>query len=382
MSEEQSVIPDEQKEVKKRIFTPWMLVLLVLFVGLFICLKACLSSSREGGKLGEVQSQQVVTPSPVAPDPTATERLRQQRLKELELRKTKNDLALRMQQYEDAMRAHYNAFLSGLPPYDATQAFKVAREGVEFIASKEGLCGWRVCVSLAYKMAYDKVKGTSRTEEAIAPIVAQHVEAPLAKACIPYNEIVKRCQEKMLLETTAFQTDCALLVTNLETFLSGLTLLNHTDLEQIGTAVEGMEKQIQEIAVKKASIVVGTVIEAVFIRSTYALAKRLLASAAAKMVGSVGTAVTTAIADGPLPIGDIISGVILIGGTAWTMGDIYQATEAMPKELRREMYAAIDEYQRSLETNAKDGLKQYASTLEQSAKNEYANMLQILEKTK
>lgn len=373
---------DEQNEVKARIFTPWMLVLLVLLSGLFLCLKACLSGSSEGGKSAEEQSRQVVTPPPVAPNPVATERLLQQRLKELELRKVKNDLALRMQQYEEAMHAHYDAFLKDLPPYEATQVFKTAREGVEFIASKDGLCGWKVCISLAYKMAYDEVKGTSKAEEAIAPVVAEHVEKHLVTALTSYNEIVKRCQEKMLLETSAFQTDCALRMAEFETLLSGLTLLNHDDLEQLGAAVEGMEKRIQEIAVKKASIVVGTVIEAVFIRSTYALAKRLLAGAAAKMVGSVGTAVTTSIVDGPLPIGDIIGGGILIGGTVWTAVDIYQATKSMPEALRREMYAAIDEYQRSLETNVKDGLKQYVSTLEQSAKNEYANMLQILEKAK
>ena len=96
MSDEQSVIPDEQNEVKARIFTPWMLVLLVLLSGLFLCLKACLSGSSEGGKSTEEQPRQVVTPPPDAPDPEATERLRQQRLKELELRKVKNDLALRM----------------------------------------------------------------------------------------------------------------------------------------------------------------------------------------------------------------------------------------------------------------------------------------------
>lgn len=368
---------DEQKEVKTRIFTPWMLVLLVLLSGLFICLKACLSGSNEDGKTAEVPPRQVVTPPPAAP-----ERLRQQRLKELELRKIKTDLALRMQQYEEAMHAHYNAFLKEVPPYDATQAFKTAREGVEFIASKEGLCGWRVCISLAYKMAYDEVKGTSKAEEAIAPVVAEHVEKHLVAALTPYNEIVKRCQEKMLLETSAFQTDCALRMAEFETLLSGLTLLNHDDLEQLGAAVEGMEKRIQGIAVKKASIVVGTVIEAVFIRSTYALAKRLLAGAIAKLSGSATTAAASAVVDGPLPIGDIIGAVILVGGITWTAADIYSATSSMPEELRREMYAAIDEYQCSLETNAKDGLKQYASTLEQSAKNEYANMLQILEKTK
>ncbi len=382
MSDEQSVIPDEQKEVKTRIFTPWMLVLLVLLSGLFICLKACLSGSNEDGKTAEVTPRQVVTPPPDPLDPVAKERLRQQRLKELELRKIKTDLALRIQQYEEAMHAHYNAFLKEVPPYDATQAFKTAREGVEFIASEKGLCGWKVCCNLAYWMAYDKVKGTSKTEEKIAPVVTEHVEKHLVAALTPYNEIVKRCQEKMLLETSAFQTDCALRMAEFETLLSGLTLLNHDDLEQLGAAVEGMEKRIQGIAVKKASIVVGTVIEAVFIRSTYMLVKRLLAGAAAKMVGSVGTAATTSIVDGPLPIGDLIGGGIIIAGTVWTAVDIYQATSSMPEELRREMYAAIDEYQRSLETNAKDGLKQYASTLEQSAKNEYANMLQILEKTK
>lgn len=382
MSDEQSVIQDEQKEVKTRIFTPWMLVLLVLLSGLFICLKACLSGSNEDGKTAEVPPRQVVTPPPVPPNPEATERLRQQRLKELELQKVKNDLTLRMQQYENAMRKHYDAFLKEIPSYDAMQAFKTAREGVEFIASKEGLCGWKVGVSLAYKIAYDEVKGTSKAEEAIAPIVTQYVEAPLAKACIPYNDIVKRYQEMMLLETSAFQTDCALLLTKLETFLDGLTLLDNSDVESLSLAITGMNDKVKEIATKKASIVVGTVIEAIFIRSTYALVQRLLAGAVAKLAGSATTAAGLVIVDGPLPIGDIVATVFLVGGMAWTATDIYQATQSMPDELRQEMYKAIDEYQGSLETNAKEGLKQYASALEQSAMNEYSKMIEQLEVTK
>ena len=69
-----------------------------------------------------------------------------------------------------------------LPLSEAEAAFRKSEDGASFIASKDGLCGFKCCVSLAYKMAYDKVKGITRTEDAISPIVKEKIVDEIEKA--------------------------------------------------------------------------------------------------------------------------------------------------------------------------------------------------------
>jgi hypothetical protein len=364
-----------------RIFASWVVVALVLIglllggVKLFSWIghDNALISQWESRLAGWLHRQRVEQQS---------ELLLQQDLKAQETQRLVTDLAARAQRYSHAMRAHHEAFLEALPPVEATDAFEKAHEGVAFIASAKGLCGWQVCLSLAYKMAYDQVKGTSRVEEAIAPVVAQHLEAPLASALAAYTELVAHYQERMLAETVAFQTDCALRMAEFETFLQGLTLLNEGEIAQVGAALEALRADIREIALTKTSVVIGAAVEAVFLKSTCTLVRRVLAGVSARLVRSAGSATVASVVDGPLPIGDVVGGILLVGGLAWSASDLLQAMIILPAELRQEVGAAIDAYQLELVRNAKTQMADYCSALEASACAEYAKMVAIVEATK
>ena len=47
------------------------------------------------------------------------------------------------------------------------------------------------------------------------------------------------------------------------------------------------------------------------------------------MTAGIGAAAV----DGPLPVGDIIGGVAVLGCTAWTAVDVYRATKVLPARL-------------------------------------------------
>ncbi len=57
-----------------------------------------------------------------------------------------------------------------------------------------------------------------------------------------------------------------------------------------------------------------------------------------------------AVADGPLPIGDVIGGVLLVGGVASTTHDLYEMKQQVPRDMEANLRKAVDRYEQSLLT--------------------------------
>ena len=70
-------------------------------------------------------------------------------------------------------------------------------------------------------------------------------------------------------------------------------------------------------------------IEALFIRTTIEMICNVAGVAIVRLTQTATMAGMSAVADGPLPIGDVIGAIIAVGGTVWTVCDIYQAAHAM-----------------------------------------------------
>ena len=83
-------------------------------------------------------------------------------------------------------------------------------------------------------------------------------------------------------------------------------------------------------------------IEAVMIRSTLASVSRVCGSVIARMTGCVAGGSAAAVADGPLPIGDIIGVALTVGGTAWSIYDLHQLSKQLPKDLENTLLNSID----------------------------------------
>lgn len=77
----------------------------------------------------------------------------------------------------------------------------------------------------------------------------------------------------------------------------------------------------------------GLGIEAIMLKSTLASVGRICASVSAKLAGTAAAGTALALADGPLPIGDIIAVGMAAGGTAMCIGDLIKCYKEMPQTL-------------------------------------------------
>ena len=125
-----------------------------------------------------------------------------------------------------------------------------------------------------------------------------------------------------------------------------------------------MIADVEEHAKDTAFATVGGALELAMIKSSYDVIKKLvltvaevaLSSTAKKMVGSATAAAGCAVADGPLPIGDIVGGVITVAGLGWSAYDIYSVTKTMPDEMKREILKQIDEVRKALDNTATENM--------------------------
>ena len=91
----------------------------------------------------------------------------------------------------------------------------------------------------------------------------------------------------------------------------------------------------------------GLALEAVFIRSTLASLKSVVGAVIARLSASYGGGAACAAADGPLPIGDAIGVALAAGGTIWSISDLCEIREQLPRELSQVLNQSIHEYRES-----------------------------------
>ncbi len=116
--------------------------------------------------------------------------------------------------------------------------------------------------------------------------------------------------------------------------------------------IEPAQDTAAKVGLESSVLLAGTVLDAIFIRQSAALLARLFAGVTARLTASAAAAGVGALADGPLPVGDAVGGVILIGGTVWSGIDFYRARVALPIRLEVELKRSLDEYEAMLKTEA------------------------------
>ena len=302
---------------------------------------------------------------------------------ELEKKKLLADVELRIQKYKGDVAATVERYRKMLPLSEAEAAFRRSEKGASFIASKEGLCGFKCCVSLAYKMAYDKVKGTTRTEDAISPVVKEKIVDEIEKAVAAYAQWTADFQKELATEEVALAVDLAV---KSKSFESAVSVLSDENAKSVSLAVDAFSREVQDHAYKAAEAPVSLVLEAVMIKTSYTAIKnvvmRLAGVALSSAVKRAGTSLaaggTAAVVDGPLPIGDIVGAVLTVGGLSWAAYDIYVATKAMPDEMNAKIQEAIMQTRTALEEKALTNLQKAKSDCEASAEQKLSGLNKIL----
>ncbi len=203
------------------------------------------------------------------------------------------------------------------------------------------------CGKLCGAMAMDKIRHTDTAMEMISPIIVSQMIVP----CEEGSKEIQNALNEFLLQLQENATE----------YRAGiLEMLDGTEfsLKDFSARKEFLKQndtlavQIMKFAFDKTFSMVGAGMEALFLRSTYVAVTRLVAGIVAKLSTTAAVSGTAVVADGPLPIGDVIAGGVAIGGLAWTGYDVYQVTKVMPKEMKGYLRGMISDYRRSLHQEA------------------------------
>jgi len=365
----------------------WVIVLVACAVVIVRVLskRDSAGAGRSVGRIGGIDGGVAV--KPVNPDANAVDELRKRRDAEMRLKleeeKLLADIDVRYKKYKSDVAALVEKYRKMLPLSEGEFQFGKAKAGVEFIASKEGLCGYKTCACLAYKIAYDWVKDTDLAERAIQPVVAIHIVEPITNAVNVYSMWTAEFRRELQAEDQAFSLDLAL---RSHKFKDSISVLDIPAANNLSSSVDRLVADVREHAKEAAFAGVSVAVEAAFIRSSYVAIRKLvvkistmaLKSVAKKMVGTATAAATSAVADGPLPIGDIVGGVITIGGLTWTAYDIYNVTKTMPEELKKGVMVSVYDTRQKLLDNAAENLTSESDACLKSAEARVAALTQML----
>ena len=236
-------------------------------------------------------------------------------------------------------------FRDGLRSAVASE-YRSARRGIEPCVST--LSGFGACAKMCYKAVKDRACGTNDFAEAFQEVI----QDPIIMPCVRANRIAAdRLQNlKLRLEERRLQygVEVAQACRN-----AGIELEQpDADLKALTASLERSFGVTRELHISTVMAAVSGIVEAVFLKTTLATLRGVLAKAIAKLAGSGTTGAICAAADGPLPIGDVIGAVLAAGGLAWTAYDIYEACEILPEQLRTELRTGIDSAERELRRQA------------------------------
>ncbi len=216
----------------------------------------------------------------------------------------------------------------------AQSEFASVRASIPAVADKFG--GFSRCKDLFKDMVIDKIKGGNRVEKSINANLEQEYYNSLYAA----RDKVVASLEELVLNLDAVRKEYRFSMEKelaLECLPGDESYEKH--LKEYSAKIE--EKKL---ALKSAQNVaaITTAIEVLLVRQTVAAVSRLLGRAVVRQVAALGTGAVAAIVDGPLPVGDIIGGLIAIGGLGFAAHDIYNATKVLPMELRKALTETTD----------------------------------------
>lgn len=205
-------------------------------------------------------------------------------------------------------------------------------------AAVDRLCGFGTCVKLCYKAAKDKIIGSHDFKDAYISVL----DDPIIQPCIHANAVASDMLQKLHLKLKERHSQY---VTDLASVYGKDMSANNLpakDLETLQNCIGKLAGKTQKLNLNTILAGAGVSFEAIFIYQTYKCIIKLFVKPAAKICSSTGTAGICAAADGPLPFGDIVGGVVTIGGLVWTAWDVYEVTCLIPKELKSELKNGVD----------------------------------------
>ena len=236
--------------------------------------------------------------------------------------------------YVAAIDRHYANFVAEAESVAAAE-FGVVRKRIPAVVEKFGT--FSRCKDLIVALAKDKMDNGNRAEDSLR----RDLEADYYRGLYKARDGVNECLVSFLKNAEAARQS---FMKDLQVELGSVALPGDDAYRAMLTDCgERIEKSKRDLAEGQVTAAISVAIEAACVRFTVATVARILGKSAARMAGSAAVGVGAAVVDGPLPIGDIIGGVLVAGSTAWTAYDVWQATETLPAEMNKTLRSVADD---------------------------------------
>lgn len=240
-------------------------------------------------------------------------------------------------EYAAALDRHYAEFLSEVESVTSARFGRV-RAGIPGAVEKFGT--FSRCKDLLVTLVKDKMDKGTRTRNSIT----RDLEADFYRGLYGAHDAAEACMVAFLKKAEASRQSFR---QELQVELDSVELPGDEAFKVLlADGGERIEKSKRELAEGQVVAAISAVVEATCIRFTVSTVAKLLGKSAARIAGSVAVGAGTALADGPLPIGDIVGGVLVIGSSCWSAYDIYQATKVLPSKLRSSLEATARQCER------------------------------------
>ena len=202
------------------------------------------------------------------------------------------------------------------------------------------MTSYKNCAILCCKKAQDMVRKTQKTQEFIRNLTGSRILEPCQKGHAQINNLLLEFLHKLQENDNQYRSELALLAQNDKNGKLNQNVLNEFVKKNVK-----IEEKMEDLALAKVLAAAGGVLEIIFIKGTVKVVTRCCSRVIAKLATTGTAAATSAVADGPLLIGDVIGGGIAVAGIAWTAYDLYKVHVTLPREMRVALHSMIRQYE-------------------------------------
>jgi|GEM_PF-1990805 len=265
----------------------------------------------------------------------------------LHVAEARRQLAELSKTYEDAQSREIVAARRGLDG-SFGRAQRAAPDAATDAAKPfQGLSNMTKC---AFRGAADRLDGGERLKtysgESLMPVASLAV-----KTANEIEAVLVAVHQASLVRANRFHDDTLALARDFE--------LEPAEIGFGENLARKWQGSLDDLFAKRTTAGISAALEIAMIAFTYRALANLLTPVIVKLAKTGSAAAIAAVADGPLPIGDVVAAVLAIGGTIWTVNDIRKAVkagEALPGEIESALTAefvsignAAEEYLRHID---------------------------------
>jgi len=209
--------------------------------------------------------------------------------------------------------------------------FAAARAAIPGI--RQSFDGFGVMSGVVKDGALDKAFGGDRLERRFNAALDAPFVRPCARAGASLVADFETFQAQLEAETAAFREEIGAAHGKLPEAVKA-----DFPLETLRRSMDRAFAGLREMPLHAGLIAGAAAIEAATIRGTVAAARQLALWFGAKAIGKAAVTAGAPVADGPLPVGDAIA----VGFAIWTIADIVDLQNVLPREIAKSLTEAVD----------------------------------------